>query len=296
MTHTQTLREEITESIPKPEKLRRHMLLGLLIDADITEDQAYAVFPCESARTAAIKLSKILFGASVELSERLVAGRTSYLLTLTSQKLVNAFRERIISLSGLECSQEEIGYLLRGAFLTAGRINEPMAQAQMEFALSDEERAKGLASFMENNSLPAPGCSKRRNKFIVYYKSNEKICDTLSAMNVGGVLFEYINVSIYKDIENSERRATNCISGNINRAVVAGSRQREACEYLISLADEGLIESGLRTTALLRIDNPTATLIELAELHVPPLTKSGINHRLRKLAAVADAIRESRGM
>ena len=139
MTHTQTLREEIAESIPKPEKLRRHMLLGLLIDADITEDQAYAVFPCESARTAAIKLSKILFGASVELSERLVAGRTSYLLTLTSQKLVNAFRERIISLSGLECSQEEIGYLLRGAFLTAGRINEPMAQAQMEFALADEE-------------------------------------------------------------------------------------------------------------------------------------------------------------
>jgi len=288
MSYTQTLREEIAESIPKAEKLRRRMLLGLLIDSDITELEAHALFPCESARSCALKLAKILFGASAELSESTLAGRTSYSLTLTSSKLIAAFKERMNSLSELECSQDEVGYILRGAFLTAGRINEPMAQAHMEFAFSHEERARSFAAFLENNALPKAGCSKRRNKYVVYYKSNEKICDTLSAMNVGGVLFEYINVGIYKDIENSERRATNCISGNINRAVIAGSRQREACEYLISLADEGFIESGLRTTALLRIDNPTATLIELAELHVPPLTKSGINHRLKRITELAE--------
>lgn len=264
------------------------MLLGLLIDSDVSDNCIKATFPSEAARACAIKLSKILFGAAAETCEYEMAGRKSYVLSLSSSKMMSALSEKILTLSDLECSQEETGYILRGAFMTVGRINEPMAQAHMEFAFSDEARARRFASFMENNSLPRPGCSKRRNKTIVYYKSSEKICDTLSAMNVGSVLFEYINTGIYKDIENSERRATNCISGNINRAVVAGSKQRAACEYLLSLADEGLIESGLRTTAILRIDNPTATLVELAELHVPPLTKSGINHRLKRITELAE--------
>jgi len=288
MSHTQKIRQEIADKIPKPEILRKCMLFGILIDSDVREECINAVFPTEQARVCAVKLAKILFGANASLSERKLAGRTSYSAVFTSGKLALALEKRRMSFKDEEKTQEETEYILRGAFLTIGRINDPMAQSHMEFTFSSEETARDFLSFLELNSLPEGGCSKRRNKSVVYFKSNEKICDMLSAMGVGNILFEYINTGIYRDIGNSEHRATNCISGNINRAVIAGSRQSTACEYLISHVGEGSIESGLRTTAILRIENPTVSLSELAELHIPPLTKSGINHRLKKIIELAE--------
>jgi len=288
MSHTQKIRQEIADNIPKAEKLRRCMLLGLLLDADAEGSKISAAFSSEAACTLTQKLAKILFGASADCSEREIAGRKSYTLTFDSNKLSSALERRRHILSDEEDMQEETEYILRGAFLTLGRINDPMAQSHMEFSFGNEDIARAFVSFLEKNSLPTAGCAKRRNKFVVYFKSNEKICDMLSAMGVGNILFEYINTGIYRDIGNSEHRATNCISGNINRAVVAGSRHRAACEYVISHIGEGSLDSGLRTTALLRIDNPTMSLTELAELHIPPLTKSGINHRLKKIMEIAE--------
>ena len=288
MSHTQKIRQEIADKIPKTDALRRCMLFGLLIDARVDEESTVAVFSSEEARTCAVKLSKILFGANASLTESTLAGRTSYRSEFSSRKLSEALNKRRANFKSEEKTPEEIEYILRGAFLQTGRINDPMAQSHMEFSFSYDDLAHDFLEFLELNDLPIGGCSHRRNKSVVYFKSNEKICDMLSAMGVGNILFEYINTGIYRDIGNSEHRATNCISGNINRAVIAGSRHRASCEYLIEHVGEGEIDSGLRTTAILRIENPTVSLSELAELHVPPLTKSGINHRLKKIAELAE--------
>lgn len=287
MSHTQIIRQEIADNIPKPEKLRRCMLFGLLLDAKIESDRVFAAFSSENAALSAQKLAKILFYATFTQSETHIAGRVGYDVVFDSHKLATELATAREELASSEGVQEEIEYVLRGAFLTLGRINDPMAQSHMEFSFSNESTAEGFAAFLLQNSLPTPGMTTRRNKRIVYFKSNEKICDMLSAMGVGNILFEYINTGIYRDIGNSEHRATNCISGNINRAVIAGSRHRAACEYLINVVGEGNVDSGLVSTARLRIDNPTMSLTELAEMHIPPLTKSGISHRLKKITDIA---------
>ena len=290
MSHTHRMRCDIAENLPKPEKLRSSMLLGILLDASIDGEAVRAVLSSEEARNTAEKLARILFGARSVCTERTVAGRKSYELSFCSQKLSLALEEKRRALGECELSPEETEFLLRGLFLAVGRINDPMAQSHMEFSLSDETVARDLCAFFDSNMLPSPGCSARRNKHVVYFKSNDKICDILSAMKMESVLFEYINTGIYKGIGNSEHRATNCISGNINRAVVAGSKHRAACEFLFSIDNGDMLDSGMRTTALLRLNNPTMSLTELAELHVPPLTKSGINHRLKKIIELAEKL------
>ncbi|MBO4972664.1 MAG: DNA-binding protein WhiA [Clostridia bacterium] len=290
MSHTQKIRQDIADNIPKQESLRRAMLTGMLLDSHPKGEAVSVLFSSEAACTTVQKLARILFGASAEASERVIAGRKSYTLSFHSHKLADTIEKRKRGLGECEISLEEVQYILRGAFLAVGRINDPMAEAHMEFAFSDEDVARAFCDFFDQNSLPSPGCSARRNKYVVYFKSNDKICDVLSAMKVESILFEYINTGIFKGIGNSEHRATNCISGNINRAVVAGSRHRAACEYLLGIDDGAMLDSGMRTTALLRLNNPTMSLTELAELHVPPLTKSGINHRLKKIIELAEKL------
>ncbi len=288
MSYTLKIRQEIAETIPKNARDRRALLLGLMLSADVSDGNIRASFSSSLAYETCEKLVRFLFGGRISAEEIRLAGRTSYNVTVTSKKLAELILSGRSGISELLVEADELSFLLRGLFLACGRINDPMAQAHMELSFSDAALGAEIRDLIERHGIARPGCSSRRDKTVVYYKSNEKMCDMLQAMSMGSILFEYINTSIYKDIENSERRATNCISGNINRAVVAGSRHIAACRFVLSLNQEDELDSSLRTTARLRIDNPTMSMSELAEKHVPPISKSGINHRLQKITEIAE--------
>jgi DNA-binding protein WhiA len=124
----------------------------------------------------------------------------------------------------------------------------------------------------------------------VYYKSGADIEEFLTLLNANRALFALINIKIERELRNNVNRAANCETGNIQRAVVASAQQTAAIQKLRESDRWDTLPDALRQTAQLRLDYPDANLVELALLHQPVLTKSGLNHRLQKLKALTEGL------
>jgi cell division protein WhiA len=131
----------------------------------------------------------------------------------------------------------------------------------------------------------------RRNNFIVYVKEGEQISDFLALLGAHNHVMEFENVRIVKDLRNKTNRIVNCESANMDKTIDSAARQLQ--EIKLIQAKKGLdsLSPKLREAARLRLENPEATLLELAEMTDPPLKKSGINHRFMKISEIAGKIK-----
>ena len=125
--------------------------------------------------------------------------------------------------------------------------------------------------------------TRRQGRFGLYYKNNAAISDLLYYIGCSATSFDVANVCIERDIRNNENRATNCVARNISRSVDASRKQIAAIEALIATRKIDTLSDELRYTAALRMENESASLLELALMHEPPISKSGLNRRLTKL-------------
>jgi hypothetical protein len=182
---------------------------------------------------------------------------------------------------------------IRGAFLSAGSISNPVKSYHFEIVCVSEERAKQLQSLIRTFG-PDAKIVLRKKHFIVYIKEGAQIVDMLNIMEAHVSLMELENIRIVRDMRNAVNRKVNCEAANINKTVSAAVRQMEDIRFLE--AEEGLdrLPVSLADIARLRLANPDASLKELGEMLVPPVGKSGVNHRLRKLSQLAEEIRQSK--
>jgi len=177
--------------------------------------------------------------------------------------------------------------LLRGAFLYGGTVSDPHKNTHLEFFLRDGRGEEGLSALLCELSYP-PKRIQRDAGCGLYYKDGTSVGDLLTMMGAIQRTFDYLNTRIEREIRNDENRATNCVARNIEKSISAATRQMDAINRLI---ERGVLESlddSLRATAMLRYRNPDATLEELRMLHMPPISKSGLNHRLQKILAEAE--------
>ena len=126
---------------------------------------------------------------------------------------------------------------------------------------------------------------------VVYVKEGAQIVDLLNVMEAHVALMEFENVRILKEMRNSINRKVNCEAANINKTVKASARQVEDILYIRDTVGLTTLAEGLEEIALLRIEHPEATLQELGVMLHPPVGKSGVNHRLKKICGIADEIR-----
>jgi DNA-binding protein WhiA len=147
--------------------------------------------------------------------------------------------------------------------------------------------ADTLAAVLTEAGYP-PRRTVRAETVGLYYKDGGTVEELVGLMGSQHVVFEIINSRIERDIRNNENRATNCVAKNIEKSISAASRQIEAIGALIERGRLGQLSEGLQTTAMTRYRNPDATLDELVALHDPPISKSGLNHRLKKLLEAAE--------
>ena len=175
--------------------------------------------------------------------------------------------------------------------MSGATVARPKSGYSIEFSAINEARADALSDMLEG-IVAKPSRTKRGDRIGLYYKSNSKIADLMYIIGASSISFDVTNLSIEREIRNAENRATNCVTSNIKRTVGAARRHIEAIEYLETHG--GLISLGeeLEYTARLRADNAEASLSELALLHNPPISKSGLNARLAKILAAADEQRE----
>lgn len=180
---------------------------------------------------------------------------------------------------------------IRGAFLAAGSVSDPVKTYHFEIVCLSEAKAKQLQMIMETFNINAR-VIKRRKYFVVYVKDSSQVVDLLNIMGAYNALMDMENVRIVKDMRNNVNRKVNCETANINKTVSAAVKQIEDIRFIqMSSAFDELSES-LQEMAELRVRYPEATLAELGQLLDTPVGKSGVNHRLKKISLFADELRE----
>ncbi len=178
---------------------------------------------------------------------------------------------------------------LRGAFLGAGTMSDPDRGYHLEWRTDDERLKNTLSRLLEKNGLPFHSF-ERKGQQVVYLKDAQQISDALALMGAGNSKMEMENIRIRKQLRAAATRAANCDEHNSERMLDAGQKQADAIRMIF--LKEGLftLPPALRETARLRMENPDMSLEELGKLSDPPVSKSGINHRIRRLMQVAERI------
>ncbi len=181
---------------------------------------------------------------------------------------------------------------LRGAFLAGGSVNNPETSSyHLEVYSLYIEHAEALADLMNRYDLNAKTIERKKG-FVTYLKEAEKISDFLNLVGAHQAMLKFEDVRIVRDMRNSVNRIVNCETANLNKTIGAAIRQVENIRYIDDAIGLDQLPEKLREIARLRVEYQDVTLKELGEMvSTGVVSKSGVNHRLRKIDEIAEAIR-----
>lgn len=264
-----------TETQPTAEKIKKLLWKTFKVDVDIsTRENAY---------------SKV--GRTYTL---LVGDHQQALKILQATKLINENNEigenfsitnNIVIMK--DCCKRAF---IRGAFMAAGSISDPNKSYHFEIKCNSEKKAKQLIELLENYNIDGKMVA-RKGGYVVYIKEGEGIVDVLNVMEAHVSLMEMENVRILKGMSNYYNRQVNCETANIKKTVATSVRQSDDIDFIIQNKGIDYLPEKLQDIAWVRKENPDASLQELGEMLDPPLGKSGVNHRLRKICQIAQELR-----
>ena len=178
---------------------------------------------------------------------------------------------------------------LRGAFLGAGSITNPEKGYHFEIVTGESSLNDALIKIMEKSGIPVKQMS-RKGLMVIYLKESEHIVSTLGLMGAHQALMQLENTRIHKNVMNYVNRMMNCDASNMEKQLDASHRQIEAIRTLSMTKGLGSLPPALEQIARLRLSQPDASLQQLGVMLKPPLGKSGVNHRLRKIVALCQAL------
>lgn len=174
------------------------------------------------------------------------------------------------------------GAFLRGVFLSGGSITDPTKQYHLELATSHVQASRELQALLKDMGH-RPRQVMRGGYQVTYFKTSDQIEDLLTVVGAPIKAMELMNTRVEKELRNEVNRRVNCEAANLDKAVDAAQEQLEAIRTLYELDRVETLPDKLKETIILRETYPELTLAQLAAEFDPPLTKSCLNHRLRKL-------------
>ena len=172
--------------------------------------------------------------------------------------------------------------LLRGAFLAGGSVTDPRKGYHLELATSHHSVSREVLALMRELDQE-PKSAQRKGNAVIYFKQSEKIEDFLTCIGAPLAAMEVMNAKLERDLRGKVNRRVNCDAANLDKAVEAAMSQVEAIRRLEGSGTLVTLPDKLREAAALRLAHPEDTLAQLAQRCDPPITKSALNHRLRKL-------------
>ena len=178
---------------------------------------------------------------------------------------------------------------LRGAFLGAGTMSNPEKGYHLEWKAEDERLAEAIHKLMEKEEIPFHSY-ERRGQQVIYLKGADRITEMLAMMGASGSVLEVENIRVRKQTRLRVTRASNCDEHNSEKMLDAALRQAEACRKISLKQGLFTLPPGLREMARMRMENPDMNLTELGQNMEPPLSKSAVNHRLRRLMEIAEGL------
>lgn len=184
-----------------------------------------------------------------------------------------------------------ISSFVAAAFLCCGTMTNPEREYNLEFLSSRYNLAQDFSALLKGHGF-LPKYVRRKGSNVIYFKASEQIEDLLTFMGAPGAALEIMNLKVYKDFRNKANRITNCETANIDKTVQASSETLQAIRFLREQDALEALPPQLYQAALLREENPDLALKDLAALFEPPLSKSGLSHRMKKIEQLAAQLRE----
>lgn len=182
---------------------------------------------------------------------------------------------------------------IRGAFLGGGSISNPEKTYHLEFVTHSQQHSKDLSELINTFGLNSK-IVLRKESYVVYLKEGEQIVDLLNIMGAHSALLKLEDIRIIKEVRNNVNRIVNCETANLEKTINASLRQIYNIEYIDKVIGIDKLPENLIDIARLRLMHRDASLKELGMMLNPPIGKSGVNHRLRKLEEIADQLKERR--
>lgn len=206
----------------------------------------------------------------------------SLTISVNDKELCEKIQDALESFSVTERTCCRRAYL-RGAYLCGGSTTDPGKSYHLEIVCKNKKSADKIIELFETFDVDAK-LVERGRYYIVYIKDSNKIVLALNVFEAPVALMEYENTIIMKEMRNSINRQNNCDVANLNKTVSAAQSVISDIKQLMGTAEYENLPDNIKEVAMLRVEYPDASLKELGEMLTPPLGKSGVNHRLRKLS------------
>ena len=320
MSFSERVKEEIAGILPRGRQERLSSLAALLFNlsrAEVTDscgmDIVFADGPEKALRKCFTLLKKGLnidsrlrtdpqeqdsgVTAAAGGSSRQAAGGTRSLTEEDRKKLVDTFGMNMWEETGgvspgLIRSEKCARAYLRDTFLCVGSVSDPGKEYHLEFNCRSLAHAKQILALLYILGKSA-GFTERKSRFVVYLKDSQDIIDLLGLMGAHISMMEMENQRIRKDVVNTVNRRVNCDTANARRTVGAAQQQIRDIRFLEDRGILKVLPEKLREMAELRTEYPELPLGELGQMLQPPVSKSGVNHRLKKLSELAEKERSA---
>ena len=288
MSFSSEQKQDIISHPYKSPCCRRALLSGYLFARGEILDGTCVRIKAEKEATIEFlsRLTKEFFGRELTAERSKAGGRYVYsdIDSASAAKYIRNLQENSLYIA--KCATCESSFL-RGVFLGAGRITDPEKQYCLEFYLGD--RTDIFASYLEKLGV-TPSVSDKKTGRVLYYKNSSKIEDFAAFAAMNKTVFAIMNAKISGEIRNSVNRIANCETNNIGKAVKASGKH---LEVITELANANLLSSlpeELERTARLRMEHPDYSLTQLSQIIVPPVSKSGLSHRLNKIVELSRSL------
>lgn len=274
------------------------MLYGILFAGRIADGRAVVQTENPELIAAARSLTEAVFPDVKHETTRLVKNGGS-LYTFAVREGYEQVRERFgdfteINSAVVAGDDSVSGAFLRGVFISCGSVTDPNKEYHLEIVLPQNERAAVLHSFIREHGMAIKTTIRSRGKgcLVLYAKESELIEDFLTYIGAGLHSLEIMQVKIEKDLRNRVNRSVNCDNANLDKTVAAADKSVRDIEFIFAERGAGWLSPQLRETAELRLENRESSLSELCLMFETPISRSGLNHRLKKLSALAEEIRK----
>lgn len=181
--------------------------------------------------------------------------------------------------------------LIAGIFLACGSVNNPEKKYHLEFVMPHIQLCNDFGLLLLENYSVLAKQTERKKAQIVYIKESDNIIDLLTIMGATNCSLEFINVKMMKELRNKINRAVNCDNANIEKTLRAAEKQVADIELIEETIGLASLPESLREMAELRYENPDISLKDLGSLAEPPISRSGVNHRLTRISEIAEKLR-----
>lgn len=295
------VKQELCAGITDKDK-RYACLYGILLYCKNFSDEHIA-FSTECSRFAELftRLMKSVFNGKVVFSLETgtkKSGQTVYSVSVSGKENVKMItdtysiktQKREINLRHIV--NNSLNVFLAGVFFICGSVSDPYKEYHLDFSVPEEQLYLDLHDILMSLGISG-GRTQRKGHPVLYVKDSENIEDILTFIGARQSTIDLMNIKIYKDVRNKANRIANCDSANIDKVISAAMRQLSDIEFIKEQDEFDNLPADLKEAALLRIENPEASLQEIGELLSKPIGRSGVTRRFQKIAGFAENIRKN---